>query len=263
MSSPSRHPTRVVLLAAGFGTRMYPLTEQVAKPLLEVAGRPVLSHLMDQVAAINRGDAVISEVIVVSNQRFADDITAWVASDEIAVSYIPISVVNTGAATAETRNGAVADLAQAMAATAAATDGPSRWLVLAGDNLWGHPLDGYLSAAGDSNAVVCRDLGTDVPPGRFGEVTTDSDSRVIRFREKPAEPTSPLAATCTYFLDAEAPMHVQDYLEGGGNADSPGTFIGWLAQQVPVYALVMAGEYWDIGSFETLDKAKAEFNPPR
>ncbi len=249
----------MVLLAAGFGTRMYPLTELVAKPLLEVAGRPVLTHLMDRVAALDGADGVsISEVIVVANQRFASDLEAWAASDAVVAASIPITVVNTGAEAADLRNGAVADLLQAMRTTD--FEAPSRWLVLAGDNLWGHQLTDYLSAVGEGNAVVCRDLGDDVPARRFGEVTADVDGRIIGFREKPEQPTSPLVATCTYLLDANAPAQIERYLRTGGDADSPGTFIGWLSQQVPVRALVMTGDYWDIGSFDTLDQARAEFD---
>lgn len=239
---------RVVLLAAGFGTRMYPLTEQTAKPLLEVGGRPVLSRVLDRVAAIPG----VSQVVVVSNGRFYDDLRQWAREQDAPV---PLSILNSGATAPDDRRGAVADLAAAMATS----ESDGRWLIMAGDNLLDHPLASYVAHVGDGNAVLCRDLGSNVPPSMFGEITTDDAGLIVGFREKPPDPKSPLAATCTYLLDSRAPEFVQQFLSQGGNPDAPGEFVAWLAQQVDVRALPIEGPYFDIGSLQALDAARRAF----
>lgn len=238
----------VVLLAAGFGTRMYPLTEQTAKPLLDVGGRPVLSRLLDRITALSE----VERIVLVSNARFHEDLRLWALEQDVPQ---PLLVLNSGATSPENRHGAVADLAAAMSAA----ESKGRWLVMAGDNLLDHPLDPYVTRTGAGNAVLCRDLGSNVPPSMFGEITTDDEGLIVGFREKPADPVSPLAATCSYLLDDRAPDFVQQFLAEGGNPDSPGEFVAWLAQQVDVRALPITGPYFDIGSLDALQAAREAY----
>lgn len=239
----------VVLLAAGFGTRMYPLTEQTAKPLLKVGGQPVLTRLVGRVNELPD----VGQITVTTNQRFHADMQAWAAAQQIA---LPIKVINSGATEPANRRGAVGDLAAAMEIDHSG----ARWLVMAGDNLLDHPLALYVDAVADGNAVLCRDLGDHVPSGMFGEVTVDDTGTVTGFREKPDDPQSPLAATCTYLLDGHAPERVGQYLDNGGNPDAPGQFISWLSEQVPVQALSIRGDYFDIGSLEALEVARVAYS---
>jgi len=158
--------------------------------------------------------------------------------------------------TNDERLGAVADLALGVRQLDS-----SEWVVvLAGDNLLDESLRPHLSAAriGNHPIVLCRDLGADVPPGRFGEITTDDAGVITRFREKPPVPESPLAATCSYVLPADALDSVSDYLRTGDH-DSPGRFVGWLATQRPVVARAIVGDYHDIGNHETLAQARAYY----
>ena len=159
--------------------------------------------------------------------------------------------------TVDDRLGAVADLARGIALLPLV----DHIVVLAGDNVITEPLDLHLDAAAAAAApvVLCRDLGDNVPPGRFGEVTIDSRNRIVRFREKPAEPTSPLVATCTYVLPgAETTEWLRAYLSEG-DADSPGDFVAWLAARTEVIARTLRGRYFDVGNHETLAEARRHF----
>jgi len=237
-----------VILAAGFGTRLAPLTDTTPKPLLVVGDRPVATHLHDRLQELEH----LTSMVVVVNGKHADQWHSWTDS----VLDAPL-VVSNGVTNNADRVGAVADLAVAVESIQ-----DCDWIVVvAGDNLLDEPLQVHVDAAveRDTPVVLCRDLGADVPAGRFGEVTTDDDGLVFKFREKPANPHSPLAATCTYVLPGDIGSDLAVYLTNG-DADSPGTFIGWLANRRPVQARTLTGRYFDIGNHETLALARAAFS---
>ena len=237
-----------VILAAGFGTRLAPLTDHTPKPLLEVGGRPVVSHLVGLIQAVD-ADAPI---VVVANDQHPEPWRRWQHQQGPTVV-----VCSNGVTAVDDRLGAVADLARGVQALPSV----DQVLVLAGDNLILESLQPHLDAArADGDPIVlCRDLGDDVPPGRFGEITVDDVDRVVRFREKPADPSSPLAATCTYVLPGStARTDLAEYLTTG-DADSPGSFVAWLAARRTVRARTLTGDYFDIGNHETLADARARF----
>jgi glucose-1-phosphate thymidylyltransferase len=237
-----------VVLAAGFGERLAPLTDTTPKPLIPIGGKALVEHIVGRLRSCGLPDPV-----VVVNHRHPDQWEAWraatVATDAVVVDN---GVVDGGA-----RRGAVADLRAAMAAGGASPTGP--WMVVAGDNLVAaEDLAAMVERWGRDEVplVACRDLG-DASGKEFGEVTLGPDGRIARFREKPAEPTSSLAATCTYVLAPDAPAAIDRYLDGGGDTDSPGRFIAWLSAQGRVDAHLLAGDYHDIGTPETLAAARA------
>lgn len=236
-----------VILAAGFGTRLAPLTDRTPKPLLVVGHQPVASHLLARLTQVPGLD----RVVVVINDRHRDQWNDW---QQDVPSHPTVELVSNGVVTNEERHGAVADLARGVERV-----GDADWIiVLAGDNLLDEPLGPHIAAALHANqpVVLCRDLGDSVPAGRFGEVTIDDDHMITRFREKPATPESPLAATCSYVLPAAAAGLLASYLVAG-DADSPGRFVGWLASQQPVLARPIVGAYHDIGNHETLAEARS------
>jgi len=238
-----------IILAAGFGTRLAPLTDTTPKPLLDVGGKPVIDHLMSRLTELPS----VREVIVVVNDQHPAQWQAWQASQPAKPA---VRLVSTGVTRERDRNGAVADLALAVAS--ADTASSDLFIVLAGDNLIDEPLQPHLDAAValDQPIVLCRNLGANVPAGRFGEITVDDAGLVTRFREKPTHPESPLAATCSYVLRSTAADDLKDYLRAG-DPDSPGSFIAWLADQEPVTARELTGHYFDIGNHETLAHARA------
>lgn len=237
-----------VLLAAGFGTRLAPLTDRTPKPLLHVGATPVASHLVKRLGDIDG----LNHVVVVVNDRHLEQWEGWRKSQPSALH---VRVVSNGVVDHTDRLGAVADLATAVAHL------DVDWIVVvAGDNLLDEALGPHVDAAVASGhpVVLCRDLGKNVPPGRFGEVTVDDTGIITRFREKPNDPQSPLAATCTYVLPGAISTELANYLEGG-DADSPGGFVEWLAERRSVRARSLTGRYFDIGNHQTLAEARAAY----
>lgn len=244
---------KAYLLAAGYATRMYPLTRDRPKPLLEVAGRPILAHILDRVRVLDG----LSEVVVIANDRFIAAFEAFAAGLDLGV---PIRVLNDGSRDDDDKLGAIGDLAFALAEVPV---GNEDWLVAAGDNLLAFDL-GLLQrafrAGGGAPLLAVREVPLE-GPSRYNEVTLDGEGRVVRFREKPPDPQSPLAAIALYFLPPSAAALLPTYLEEGGNPDAPGHFIAWLVDRVEVRAEPLPGGWFDIGSLEGLENARSRFRP--
>ena len=241
---------RGLVLAAGFATRLYPLTRDRAKPLLDVGGRPVLSRLLDRLAGVE-----LSELCVVTNGRFHDQFEAWRAAEERPY---PIRLVNDGAQDAEHRLGAVRDMALGLDSM---PDGDEGVMVLAGDNLVDFDFAPYartFQAVGRPLLLV-RTLSEPPPPLRFGEVQLDNAGNVVRFREKPADPRSRVASTCLYFFPPDIRAWVAEFLESGGDGDAPGFFLEWLVAKVRVAAMPIEGTLHDIGNLDSLEAARRAF----
>ncbi len=241
---------KAIVLAAGFATRLWPLTRDRAKPLLDVGGRPVLDHILDRVLTIEE----ITEVVVVTNARFHDDFLAWLEGSPRPVAR---RAVCNGAPTNEERRGGVADMALGID-EALRDGGDEDLLVVAGDNLIGFDLrpfaDDYLRRR--IPLLLTRRLAGPVPPRRHGEVRLDDEGVVVGFREKPAVPQSPFVATCTYLLPPGVRGLLAEYLASGEPPDAPGHFIAWLARRTPVGGWVARGDFFDIGDLESLENAR-------
>ena len=240
---------KVVLLCAGYATRMYPLTRDVPKPLLEVAGAPILSHLLARTAGLPGVD----EVVVVGNHRFASQLSVWA---ERASSPVPIRLLDDGSSDESDRLGALGDLA--FAANEIPLAGRDA-LVAAGDNLMLFDLTPHARAFARRRTVqiAFRRAPSHAGSSRYGEVTLGAEGRVVRFREKPPDPQSDLAAIALYFFPASTWSLLERYLGEGGNRDAPGHFIAWLAQRSAVHAEPVAGPWFDIGDLDSLARARA------
>lgn len=250
--APPAPQVRAVFLAAGFATRLYPLTETQAKPLLEVGGKPMLTRIIRQVA----GSGAVVDGVVVTNGKFHGDFEAW---DRSPRAPLPLTVVNDGAMTNETRLGAIRDLSLALERMPEPT-GIDGYLVMACDNLFDFDLSRLVERfrVACTGQLIVRQVPNPVPSGRYSEVMLDGD-RVARFREKPQEPESDLSAIAVYLLPRELPGLVRDYLSGEGNPDAPGHFLAWLSERLPLEATPLTGQWLDIGSVEDLEKAQAAF----
>lgn len=243
---------RAVFLAAGFATRLYPLTRDRAKPLLEVGGVPMLTHVLREVERVPG----VRDGVVVTNARFHADFVAWRRATPTRVA---LEVLDDGARTNETRRGAVGDLALALESAAPDVDA---WLVLACDNLFEFRLARLVErfAARGRGQLVVRRVPAPVPASKYSEVVLDGE-RVASFREKPADPRSDLSAIAVYLLPADLPERVRDYLASGGNPDAPGHLLAWLSQRTPLEASPLDGRFLDIGSADDLARASREFRP--
>lgn len=241
---------KVILLCAGYATRMYPLTRDLPKPLLEVAGAPILGHLIARTSCLPGVD----EVVVVGNHRFHSPLRAFVDGARCGV---PIRLLDDGSTDESNRLGALGDLA--FAAREIPLAGHDA-LIAAGDNLILFDLAPLAHAFAQRRApqLAVRHARADSRRSLYGEVTLDPAGRVTRFREKPPDRQSDLAAIALYFLPATTWPLLDRYLAEGGNRDAPGHFIAWLVRETAVYAEPIGGPWWDIGDLGSLEEARAK-----
>lgn len=245
---------RAVLLAAGFATRLYPLTRTCAKPLLEIGGVPMISRLVRDLEACD----AIADAVVVTNGRFHDDFRSW---RDALDTPLELTLVDDGALENEQRLGAVRDLRLALD-SAPGRDDLDGYLVMACDNLLDLDLDGLVGAfeASGRGQLVVREVPEPVPPGRYSEVVLEG-TRVASFREKPTDPRSNLSAIAVYLLPAELPAWLDAYLDEGGEPDAPGHLLAWLSRRTDLEATRLAGRWLDIGNAQDLERARAAYGP--
>ena len=223
-----------LILAAGYATRLRPLTDERPKQLLPVGGRPMVDWILDKIA-----EARIPDVHLVTNARFALQFEDWAIGRGVVVH-------DDGTTSNEDRLGAIGDV-QFVREHAGIDDD---MLVIAGDNLFDYKLTEYLrwwEGKGGASAVAVLDVGDVELAKKYGIVDVDADDRIVDFVEKPEHPPSTLAATATYVYAREHARLVPTYLADGNPPDQPGNFIAWLHKRAPVYAYRFAGGWYDIG----------------
>ncbi len=232
---------KAIILAGGYATRLRPLTEELSKCLLPVAGRPMVDWILDRIDEVDEIDAVH----VVTNSRFAPDFRRW------AQARPDVTVHDDGTSSNDDRLGAIGDVAFALEQAAIDDD----VLVIAGDNLFEFDLNDYIGfwrGRGVASAVAVHDVGDLRLATQYGVVGVDGDDRVVEFVEKPANPSSTLAATATYIYHREHVPLVARYLAEGNPPDQSGSFFAWLRSRRPVYAYRFGGTWLDIGDREQL-----------
>lgn len=232
------------MLAAGYATRLRPLTDTVAKPLLPLAGRPMLDYLYDKVAAVDEVD----ELHVVANARFAADFRAWAGRGDRP---LPVAVHDDGTSSNDDRLGAVGDIRFVI--ERAGLEGEDL-LVVAGDNLFDFELADLVAfwCSKDGSVICVHDVGDLELAKAYSVVELDEDDRLTYLEEKPEEPKSTLAGIAVYLFSAEHVTLVSEYLAAGNSPDQPGRFVVWLYPRVPVYGYRFAGAWLDIGNREQL-----------
>jgi glucose-1-phosphate thymidylyltransferase len=234
---------KAIILAAGYATRLRPLTDTWAKELLPVGGRPIIDRIVDGLSAVGE----IDSVHVVTNSRKADWFHAWAEGRDVIVD-------DDGTTSNDDRLGAIGDM-QFVIERAGLDDD---LLVIAGDNLFDFSLPDFVAfwrSKGRASAVAVRDVGSLELAAQYGIVALDGDARVIDFVEKPADPPSTLAATATYLFHREHAALIRGYLGAGQPADQPGRFVAWLQREEPVYGWVFDSTWYDIGNHEQLLEA--------
>lgn len=241
---------KAYLLAAGYATRMYPLTRDTPKALLEVGDSPILTHIVRRVSALDD----LTDIVVVTNDRFAAHFQAWSTAQTTPA---PITVLNDGTTSDANRLGAIADLAFALEQVPL---GREDAVVAATDNLFDFDLRAlqHTFQSHGRPMLVVRRVEDHTHTSRYNEVALEPDGRVARFREKPEQAETDLTAIALYFFPATTLELIGHYLETG-QPDAPGHFISWLVDRVPCYAEPMPGPWYDVGSTESLERARAQF----
>lgn len=239
---------KCLILAAGYATRLYPLTENFPKPLLQVQGKTILDWLLEDIA----GAGVVDEYIVISNSRFAGHFRDW-AGNHI----LPIRVVDDGTESNETRLGAVRDIQFAIESLGLKDD----LMVIAGDNLLNFSLKGFIEFFKEKgSSVIMRYFEPEADKlRRSGVVVLGENDRVVEMQEKPEEPKSSWCCPPFYIYSAADVALVKKGIEAGCGVDAPGSFISWLVGQTVVHAYEMPGKRYDIGNLESYKRVQEEY----
>lgn len=244
----------ILILAAGYATRLHPLTLTKAKPLLAVAGKPMMEWVIDNLAPI----AGLEKVYVVTNDKFAADFQTWADGYNRSHAKLAFEIVNDGSTCDADKLGAIGDLNFVIEKCGIAT---SDLLVVAGDNLFNQSLEGFGTFCRAKNQPVLGvyDVGSLEEAKKYGVVAIDGSGTITQFVEKPAEPPSTLIGIALYFYPAATVQLIAQYLAEGNNPDQPGRFVQWLYPRTPVQTWSVPGTWFDVGSKETLEEANRIF----
>lgn len=243
---------KVLILAAGYGTRLYHLVINTPKALLPINGKPIINFILDKVKNIKG----LNEILVVSNNKFESHFKDWAKQNN---GYpIPITIINDRTNTPEERLGSIGDIQFVLKQEKIADD----VLVVGGDNLFDYGLEEYIQFAlkkDDSVTIGLYDIGHLEGAKKFGVVAINSENKITSFQEKPLEPKSTLIAMCFYFLPKKTLGLINDYLIESKKSDTAGDYIRWLHEKKNVYGFKFNGTWYDIGSIESYNDAQKAF----
>ena len=247
-----------LILAAGYGTRMRPLTDRIPKPLLPVADRPLVEYLLEPIAALPE----VRRTIVVTNAKYRDRFDAWMRRRPDGPK--PVVLLDDGSTSDENRRGAIGDIAFALEETGLARF-PVDLLVVAGDHIFEIDWAALIAAFRRRDATtIAAERETDPEQLRLcGVMDLDGDGRVKGFVEKPREPRSDVLSPPLYVYHRRDIPLIRKYLDEGNNPDAPGHFIAWLHLRAAVYAHFTGGRRWDIGNIDFYRATDAEFRARR
>lgn len=238
---------KCLILAAGYATRLYPLTENFPKPLLKVGDKTILDWLVDDIDTLGEVD----EYVVISNHKYAQHFENWAAGKSQK-----ITVVDDGTSSNETRLGAVCDVKFAIDKLALDDD----MLVIAGDNVLDFSLTKFIKYAKSNGNSVMRYYE---PDGKrllkSGVVSFDETDKITLMTEKSPTPATNWCCPPFYYYTREAASLVGKGIEAGCGTDAPGSYIAWLATVTDVYAMEMPGKRYDIGNLESYENVKREY----
>lgn len=239
---------KCIIVAAGYATRLYPLTESFPKPLLQVKNKPIIDWLIDDVDRLQ----VIDEFIVVTNHKFYDSFKKWSKKKKQNITLIDDFTTSN-----DDRLGAVKDIELAINSLNIKDD----ILVMAGDNLLDFSLCRFIEYCLNKKASsVMAYIENDITKlQRTGVLEIDKDNKIVDMEEKPQKPKSNLACPPFYYFVKEDVSLIQKGLESGCKKDAPGDFLCWFIKQVNVYVFKMPGSRYDIGNLESYEYIKDNY----
>lgn len=240
---------KCLILAAGYATRLYPLTENFPKPLLKIGEKSILDWLVDDLVE----NTDIDEFIVVSNHKMIHHFEDWKLNKHKSRNY-EITVIDDGTTTNETRLGAVKDIQLAIDTLSLSDD----LLVMAGDNVLDFSLSDFVrfSENKGTSCVMCHEENDLKKRQKTAIITVDDNGLITSFEEKPQIPKGNLAVPPFYCYKAHDIRKIQEALDNECGYDAPGSFAAWLSKYIPMYAYVMPGKRYDIGDLESYERAK-------
>jgi glucose-1-phosphate thymidylyltransferase len=245
---------KVIILAAGYATRLYPLTLTQPKPLLPVAGKPMIEYVLDNLMPIGG----IDRIYIVTNEKFAAHFQKWSDRYRATKAKLNFTVVNDGSTDDSNKLGAIGDIHYVLKTQNVDDD----LIVVAGDNLFSEMLSDFGKFCREKNAPVLAlyDVGNLEEIKKYNSISTDAVGRITSFEEKPKNPTSTLTGIALYFYPTSTIPLIRKYIANGNNPDQPGLLVQWLYSRTAVYTWRVPGLWFDIGSKETLEEANQIFS---
>lgn len=231
---------KCVILAAGYATRLYPLTENFPKPLLKVGEKTILDWLIDDIDACGAVDGYI----VISNHKFAHHFDTWAKGHKP-----PVTVLDDGTETNETRRGAVCDIQFAVESLHLSDD----LLIIAGDNVLDFSLTHFIRYALEKGTSCVMRYREEDPKklSKCGVSEIDDKEVLLSLEEKPAVPKSHWCTPPFYFYKADDVKKIGDAIAAGCGTDAPGSLVAWMCKQSVMHSMEMPGSRYDIGNLES------------
>lgn len=245
---------KLIILAAGYATRLYPLTLNQPKPLLKVAGKPMIEHVVDNIATIS----YIDHAYVVTNAKFVEHFQKWAGSYSHPQLRFGFTIVNDGSTDDSNKLGAIGDMHLVLTKYEITED----IIVVGGDNLFSHDLKDFGEFCKRKSAPVTAvyDVGDLEEIRKYNAIEIDEDGRIVYFEEKPAQPKSTLTGIALYYYPSRSLSLIHQYIAEGNNPDQPGRLVQWMHKRVPFYTWKLPGIWYDVGSKETLEEANEVFS---
>ncbi len=239
---------KCLILAAGYATRLYPLTENFPKPLLKVGEKTILDWLLDDIDQ----SGLVEQYVVISNHKFARHFQAWTDGHKL-----PITVVDDGTSTNETRLGAVCDIQFAIDQLKLQDD----LLIIAGDNVLDFSLTHFIRYAREKKtSCVMRYYEADEKRlTKSGVAEVDENDVLHSLEEKPAQPKSHWCTPPFYFYTAADAAKIKEAIADGCGTDAPGSLVSWMCRHSTLHSMEMPGSRYDIGNLESYEQVKANY----
>jgi len=248
---------KLIILAAGYATRLYPLTLNQPKPLLPVAGKPMLEHVLDNIASIKH----IDHAYIVTNAKFVTHFENWAKTYRRPNLHFGFTIVNDGSTDDSNKLGAIGDLHLVINQHEIDED----IIIVGGDNLFSNDLAEFGDYCKQQNAPVTGvyDVGDLEAIKKYNAIEIDEQQRITYFEEKPKVPKSTLTGIALYYYPTATLPLIHQYIAEGNNPDQPGRLVQWLYPRVPFYVWKVPGLWYDVGSIETLEEANRVFGELR
>jgi glucose-1-phosphate thymidylyltransferase len=243
---------KALILAAGYATRLYPLTKEYPKPLLKLNKKPIIDYILENLGIIEE----IDEIIVLTNSKFISHFRRWAKKKKIQKR---LSLVDDLTKSLKGRLGAIGDMRFAIEKKCINED----LLVIGGDNLFDGSLRKFLafSKTHKKNPLIgAYNIRNKEKARHYGVIKLDKENRLIDFQEKPKKPNSTLVAMCLYYFPKNRLGLIKKYLNNKNQKpDTLGLYIDWLRKQAPVYGFKFNGLWYDIGDHRFYNEAKNKF----
>jgi glucose-1-phosphate thymidylyltransferase len=243
-----------LILAAGYATRLYPLTLNQPKPLLPVAGKPMIERVVEHLLPIRD----LGTVYIVTNHKFAQQFIDWANGYRRQHKSAQLEVIDDGSTSDADKLGAIGDIFFALEKRKVYT---ADLLVVAGDNLFSESLANFADFAREHPATIgVYDVKSLEEAKKYNQLTTNPAGIVTDFIEKPTHSSSTLCGIALYYYTPEALRLLKTYMAEGNNPDQPGRFVQWLHKRIDIFTYPIDGLWYDIGSHQSLAEANAVFS---